>query len=56
MKQFDAKDLTIESEAALSMIKQQPVRHYSKYIGMDVQQDAIAIAITSADSSKPPYY
>ena len=58
MKQFNPKDNIIESETALAMIEQQqkPVQHYSKYIGLDVHKETIAVAIAPDDGSKPRYY
>lgn len=58
MKQFNPRDNIIESETALAMIEQQqkPVQYYSKYIGLDVHKETIAVAIAPDDGSKPRYY
>jgi len=58
MKQFNPKAVTIESETALALIQPQKkmVNHYSRYIGLDVHKDTIAVSIAEADGSKSRYY
>ena len=58
MKQFNPKTHYIESETALALIQQQQraTKQYSRYIGLDVHKDTIAVSIASSDGSKPRYY
>jgi transposase len=58
MKQFNPKEARIESETALALIQQQQkaVKQYSRYIGLDVHKDTIAVSISQRDGSKPRFY
>ncbi len=58
MKQFNPKAVTIESETALALIRQQQkaVIQYRLYVGLDVHKDTIAVSIAQNDGSKPRYY
>jgi len=58
MRQFTSKDMTIESETALAMIEQQKqaAKRYSRYVGLDVHKDTIAVAIAPGDGGSVRYY
>jgi transposase len=60
MKELNLKGVQMESETALALIQAQQkanaVTSYSRYIGLDVHKDTVAVAIAQDDGSKPRYY
>ena len=58
MKKCTTKNVTIESETALALIRsgQSTPIVYSTYLGLDVHKDTIAVSIASNDGSPVCYY
>lgn len=54
MKEFNAKEIEIESASTLSQVRQsQEAGSYAAYIGLDVHKETIAVAIAIAGRSAP---
>lgn len=58
MKEFNPKGVPMESETALALIQaqQKTVTPYSRYVGLDVHKDTVAVSIADSDGGKPRYY
>ncbi len=58
MKEFNPKEVSLESETALALIRaqQHPVIQYGLYVGLDVHKETVAVSMAANDGSKPRYY